>query len=257
MAMILEQAPVRTVTEVGSNVFQLTFSSLAIAREALPGQFVNVKTVDGSGPLLRRPFSISSVRDDEVSILFNVIGSGTKALSLMRKGEGLDVLGPLGKGTFPLDDDAYETALIVAGGLGVAPMPFLRASMPRGKKQFVFLGARSASQVVTVGLEDAQVATDDGSKGFHGTVVDLLRNTLVGNDLGHPRIFACGPLPMLRSLRELSEAKNIECYVALECEMACGIGLCQGCPVESSGPGKKYRLVCNEGPVFNALTVVF
>jgi len=257
MTMIQEEAPVRRVSEVGLNIFQLTFASRAIADEALPGQFVNVRTAEGSGPLLRRPFSVSSVQGDEVSLLFNIVGPGTKALSMMRRGEGLDVLGPLGRGIFPYDDDAYLTAIIVAGGLGVAPMPFLRASLPEGKKQRVFVGARSASQFVRIGLEDAQMATDDGSQGFHGTVVDLLRETLATNSLPRPRIFSCGPLPMLRALREFSQTKNIACYMALEGEMACGIGLCQGCPVQSSGGGKKYKLVCSDGPVFDASTVVF
>ena len=255
--MIQEYAPIRDVTNLGSDIYRLTFRSNDVARAALPGQFVNIRSRDEHGPLLRRPFSISSVERDDVSILFNVIGPGTTALAAMRSGEQLDVIGPLGRGTFPCTDPDFETAVLVAGGLGVAPMPFLRASLPEGKKSLLFIGARSASQLVTVGLEGARVATDDGSEGYRGTVVDLLTEAVDERELKSPRIFACGPLPMLRALRRFAMEKHIECFVALECEMACGIGLCQGCPVESANEGRKYVLVCSEGPVFESSRVRF
>ena len=255
--MVQEHVPVHSIREIASNIFQLTFRSPNIAGLAVPGQFVNVKVDNTEGPLLRRPFSIYSVDKEDVSIIFNVVGPGTRALSDMAEGEVLDVLGPLGRGVFPYKDDGYETALLVGGGLGVAALPFLNSMIPSRKRRVTFLGARTASQIVRTGLEPVHAATDDGSEGLHGTVVDLLRSYLETTEIERPRIFSCGPLPMLRALKEVARAKEVECYLALEGEMACGIGLCQGCPVQTVNRKKKFDLVCSDGPVFEASTVSF
>jgi dihydroorotate dehydrogenase electron transfer subunit len=255
--MIQEHAPIETVMEIASNIFQLSFLSSSISRSALPGQFVNVRAEESALPLLRRPFSIFSVEGEVVSIIFNVVGLGTKLLSQKRAGETLDVLGPLGKGVFPYGDEKYETALLVAGGLGVAAFPFLNSRLRASNKVLSFLGARTSSYVLRKGLDNIHVATDDGSEGFHGTVVDLLKKFMDESIVLHPRIYSCGPMPMLRTLAQYSREKNIPCYAALECEMACGIGLCQGCPVETAGDGKKYKLVCKDGPVFEVHEISF
>ena len=255
--MVQEHAPVHSVREVASNIYQLSFRSAIIARQAAPGQFVNVKVDNVGGPLLRRPFSIYSVENYDVSIIFNVVGLGTRALSYMTVGETVDVLGPLGKGVFPYNDEAFDTALLVGGGLGVAALPFLSSLMPVTKKKVTFLGARTASQLVRAGLENVRVATDDGSEGSLGTVVELLRKFLETSNPDRPRIFSCGPLPMMRALKGLALQKKIECFLALEGEMACGIGLCQGCPVQTVNGKKKFELVCSDGPVFEASTVNF
>ncbi len=249
--MIQEHAPIAAVKEIASNIFQLSFLSSSISRSALPGQFVNVKAEESVVPLLRRPFSIFSVEGETVSIIFNVVGLGTKLLSQKRAGETLDVLGPLGKGVFPFNDEKFDTALLVAGGLGVAAFPFLNSRLHASKKVISFLGARTSSFVVRKGLANIHVATDDGSEGFRGTVVDMLKNFMDENTILHPRIYSCGPMPMMRTLAKYSREKNVPCYAALECEMACGIGLCQGCPVEAAGDGRKYKLVCKDGPVFD------
>ncbi|MGA7159509.1 MAG: dihydroorotate dehydrogenase electron transfer subunit [Bacteroidota bacterium] len=255
--MIQEHAPIRTVKEIGLNIFQLSFLSSSISLSALPGQFVNVKVEDSAVPLLRRPFSIFSVERETVSIIFNVIGLGTKLLSQKKPGETLDVLGPLGKGVFPDNDKAVKTALLVAGGLGVAAFPFLNSRLRKTKTVVSFLGARTSSNVVRIGLDNIHIATDDGSEGLHGTVVDLLKNFLNEHPIDGPRIYTCGPTAMMREVAKVSREKNIPCSVALECEMACGIGLCQGCPVETVNHEKKYRLVCKDGPVFEASEIRF
>ncbi len=254
--MIQERAPIKAVKEIASNIFQLSFLSSSISRSALPGQFVNVKAEESVVPLLRRPFSIFSVEGETVSIIFNVVGLGTKLLSQKRAGEILDVLGPLGKGVFPFNDEKFDTALLVAGGLGVAAFPFLNSRLHASKKVISFLGARTSSFVVRKGLANIHVATDDGSEGFHGTVVDMLKNFMNENTVLHPRIYSCGPMPMMRTLAKYSREKNVPCYAALECEMACGIGLCQGCPVEAASGGRKYKLVCKDGPVFDVREIL-
>lgn len=255
--MIQELAAVQSVTAIASNIFQLSFRSPTISANAVPGQFVNVRIENSTAPLLRRPFSVFSVEGTDVSIIFNVIGRGTELLSKKKSGEVIDVLGPLGHGVFPFDDSSYATALLVAGGLGVAAFPFLQSRIPRSKNVVSFLGARTSSQIVRSTLRNVQVATDDGSEGYHGTVVELFEQFVNGRTPDRARIFSCGPLPMMRAVSGVARRKNIPCYLALECEMACGIGLCQGCPVETVNGIKKYNLVCKDGPVFESSRVNF
>ena len=255
--MIQEHCRIQSVKELAPNIFELSFTSRAISADVLPGQFVNIRVEDSLLPLLRRPFSLFSVRAPVVSIIFNAVGMGTKLLSQKKPGDTLDIIGPLGKGVFPLDDNGFATGLLVAGGLGVATFPFLTSRIPGTKKIVTFLGARTASGVIRTGLKNVHIATDDGSDGFHGTVVDCLKAFINEHPVDSPRIYACGPMPMMRSVAKLAKEKNIPCFVALECEMACGIGLCQGCPVELAAGEKKYNLVCKEGPVFDAQKVNF
>ena len=255
--MVQEHAPVDTVKKIATDIFQLSFLSPSISRSALPGQFVNVRTENSTVPLLRRPFSIFSVEGEVVSIIFNIVGAGTTLLSQKKTGDTLDVLGPLGNGVFPFDDEQFDTAVFVAGGLGVAAFPFLNSRLGNHKKVITFLGARTSSYIVRNGLENIHVATDDGSEGFHGTVVDMLKKYMMENTFVRPRVYSCGPTPMMRALSKFCVEKSIPCYAALECEMACGIGLCQGCPVETAGSEKKYTLVCKDGPVFEVHDIIF
>ena len=257
--MTQENALIHSVQEIASNIFQLSFVSPAISIKAIPGQFVNVRVEDSNVPLFRRPFSIFNIEGDIVSIIFNTVGMGTSLLSRKRPGNRLDVLGPLGNGGFPLRHENNSTLLIVAGGLGIAAFPFFTSRVAGDSKIVTFVGARSSAYVVRTGLKNVQVATDDGSEGSRGTVVDLLKEYLAKHELehAHAHIFSCGPSAMMRAVSAIAREKRIPCHLALECEMACGIGLCQGCPVESSNGEKKYRLVCKEGPVFDALDVNF
>ena len=252
--MIHLKAPITDLTRTNANIVILTLESPELVRASLPGQFINIRVHDLAGPLLRRPFSVYWVSGDEVKIIFNVVGPGTRLLASRRPGETLDIIGPLGC-PFTVEGE-YETALLVAGGLGVAPMPMLTQAVKGKKRVVTFLGARGASGIVGSYLENVECATDDGSSGFRGTVVDLLRARLSEGGFARPKVFGCGPSAMLRSLSELTARMAIPCEVSLETSMACGIGLCQGCPVERvDGGGKKYSLVCKEGPVFDATTI--
>jgi dihydroorotate dehydrogenase electron transfer subunit len=217
---------------------------------------VNIKALDVMwGPFLRRPFSLSGVSGDSIELLFNVIGSGTRLLASRAIGEKLDVLGPLGR-PFGLDD-SFSTAVMVAGGLGVAPFPFVEDALKAaGKESMLVLGARTAGQVYAGAIRNVSVATDDGTLGHHGTVVDLLERTLTEKKPERPKIFGCGPTPMLRALSAAAQRLEIPCEVSLEGDMACGIGICQGCPVETVGRERKYALVCTDGPTFDCKEVL-
>ncbi len=249
--MVHWQGPIADLRQVAENIFVLGFEAPPIAQEARPGQFINVKVRAGNDPLLRRPFSIYRTAGERVEILFNVVGKGTELLSISRPGDPIDVIGPLGV-PFTVRADDYDTAILVGGGLGVAPLPLLgRKARAAGKEVLTLIGARTANQLVTAHLENLQIATDDGSRGYSGTVVDLLASTLRMGGPPRPRVFGCGPTPMLRALAELSIAEGLACEVSLEGPMACGMGICQGCPVELVGETKAYALICKDGPTFD------
>ena len=241
--------------EVGDGLFVLRFRSGEIARTAQPGQFVNVRVTDSYLPLLRRPFSISRIAGSSIELVFNIVGVGTKALSVLKPGDTIDVLGPLG---VPFDvREEFETALIVGGGVGVAPFPLLTEVLQREEKNIVsFIGARSVYQLYREHLKNSHFATDDGSAGFKGNVVQLLERYLESHHPAQPKIFGCGPTPMLKSLSQLAQQLGILCELSLEGDMACGIGLCQGCPVERANGPKKYALVCTEGPAFHSQDIL-
>jgi len=118
------------------------------------------------------------------------------------------------------------------------------------------LGARSADLIVDAHLDNLRVATDDGSRGMRGTVVDLADRIVTTEELEAPRFFACGPTRMLRAVADMAHSRQIECEVSLEGQMACGFGICQGCPVELVGQDHKYALMCKDGPVFNTKDIV-
>ncbi|MFA5805792.1 MAG: dihydroorotate dehydrogenase electron transfer subunit [Melioribacteraceae bacterium] len=250
--MYVEKSKVESVQKISDNIFLIKVLSPSIASLAKPGQFCNIKVSENSFPLLRRPFSICDVEDDYLFFLFDIHGEGTKLISEKKPGESLELLGPLGNG-FDYKD-GYDTAVIVAGGLGVAPFPFLLKNLPTNKKVISLLGGRSNKNIVMQGLKNVLIATDDGSEGFHGTVVDLLKREIKNISQNKFRIFACGPNPMLKALQNYCVENNYDCQISVECAMACGFGICQGCPIDPTNGGT-YLLVCKDGPVFEAKSV--
>lgn len=253
--MVQETFTVSSNDEVAEGLYVLRFRSDRIARSAQPGQFVNIRVADGFMPLLRRPFSVSRVDGNTVEILFNIVGIGTKLLSEKRPGNELDILGPLG--TPFTSHGEFDTAVIVAGGLGVAPFPLLTDWLLREEKSIVsFVGARSAYYLYRSYLKNLHYATDDGSAGMRGTVVQALEQYFDAHSVSKPKIFGCGPTKMLKALSSFADRRGIPCEISLEGDMACGIGLCQGCPVERVHGERKYALVCKEGPTFNYQEIV-
>ena len=249
--MIQECCPVRGVREVAENVYVLASHSPLISKQVQPGQFLNIRVAESSEPLLRRPFSVYNVEGENLEIVFNVIGRGTAVLRAKLPQECIDVIGPLGKPYSCVGED-FDTGILLAGGLGVAPMPMLtRGLMRAGKDVVTFLGARTRKAITPFYLENLHIATDDGSEGHHGTVVDLARQMLGSLALRRPKLFACGPTAMLRAVAALAQETGFPCEVSLEGPMACGFGICQGCPVELIGQEKTYALMCKDGPVFD------
>ncbi|MBZ0198402.1 MAG: dihydroorotate dehydrogenase electron transfer subunit [Ignavibacteriaceae bacterium] len=252
--MPLLNAIVEKSIEIDNKIFLLKVYSPALTANVKPGQFINVRVSETIYPLLRRPFSVCDVEGDYFYLMFNIYGEGTKILSRKEKGEQLDILGPLGNG-FNIDGD-FDTAVIVAGGLGAAPFPFFTRMIDKEKEVLSFIGGRSSHDVITYEMKNVSVATDDGSRGYHGNVIALLQNKIDELKSKKIKMFSCGPSAMLRALKTFAIENNFECEVSTECAMACGFGICQGCPIESTQHPDKYLLVCKDGPVFNVKDVV-
>lgn len=238
-----------SVQEIQKGIFTLKVLAPSIAEKTKPGQFCNLKVNEDNFPLLRRPFSISEVDEGFISFMFNIVGVGTEILSRKRKGDIIDIIGPLGNG-FDFTGD-YKNALIIAGGIGSAPFPYLIREIDDDKNVSCFVGGRSKADIITYGMKNIFISTDDGSDGFHGNVVQLLDSKIDNFDIDETKIFACGPTPMLRAVSEFSIKRGISCEISTESVMACGFGICQGCVIESTKTDD-FVLVCKDGPIFNA-----
>lgn len=241
-------APVVEKSDPGPDLVRLTLAAPGLARTARPGQFVMVRTsdTDSVDPLLRRPLSIHDVRGDKLSLLFKVIGRGTANLARLERGGEVDLLGPLGR-PFP---EVEGPALLIGGGLGIAPLLFL-ARGRAGRQTAVRLGAATAAELVVAmdfeALAETHLFTEDGSTGEKGLVTAGLADELAANPAA---VLTCGPEPMLRAVAGAAAAAGVECHVSLEARMACGLGACLGCSVDRADGGRAR--VCLEGPVFEA-----
>lgn len=251
--MLQAKSFTESVEEIQTGIFLLRVNSPEIAKHCTPGQFCNLLVDETGFPLLRRPFSICDVQNDSVFFMFNIVGQGTEILSNKKEGDLIDIIGPLGKG-FDIHDD-FEEAIIIAGGIGSAPFPFLIKALDGEKKVTCFVGGRSEKDVITYGMSNVVISTDDGSLGFKGNVVQLFESKLDNYEKYKIKIFGCGPNPMLRALSDLTKTYSIDCQISIESVMACGFGICQGCPVEKK-EGGTFVLVCKDGPVFNAESVI-
>jgi dihydroorotate dehydrogenase electron transfer subunit len=215
-----------------------------VAQRATPGQFVMV-TVPGDAFLLRRPVSLFAVRADRVSLLIEARGPGTEGLTALDVGNSVDIAGPLGSG-FPTE--GVSNALLVGGGIGSAPLQCLAEVLSGQGAQvtaaFGFRDFRAARAAGAFSIERLWVATEDGSVGRAGTVINLLAALDVPPGT---IVYACGPTPMVAAVQRWTFAEGLRGYVSLEAHMACGTGSCHGCVVDTARG--KLR-VCAEGPVF-------
>ncbi len=227
-------------------VYRMTVHCPEIAEVAQPGNFVQMRLLGGE-IFLRRPFGIADADAGKgtLTFMYRVLGRGTAAFSCLRPGESVNVLGPLGKG-FCMD---VERPLIVGGGMGLSPLLFYAKSM--GKKADVLMGGKHASEMFWTKLfelyaREIYVTTDDGSMGTKGFAVSLLPELLETKN--YDAVMACGPDIMMQKAAELSKAAGVPCQVSLEKRMACGLGACLSCSIDTAGGMRKK--VCKDGPVF-------
>lgn len=232
-----------------------------VAQAAQPGQFLHVRCGETADPLLRRPLSIHDVDRSRglVTLLYRVIGRGTTLLAMRESGEQVNVIGPLGRG-FQVPPQHRRVAL-VGGGMGAAPLFFLaRALAVVGREVLVFQGGRTADEleIADFAVLPVQVstATDDGSRGYPGSVVTLF--AAAASDLQPDWVSAAGPPGMLRALAGEMQKLALAGEFSLEERMGCGVGACVCCNCRIGRPDQwTYRRVCVDGPVFPAGEVVW
>jgi len=259
---------------VGGDCYVAALEADPIARAAVPGQFVMVKVSAGDAPLLRRPLGIHrlvpGLRRGQggrrgIELLYEVVGPGTRILAQKRPGEYLDIIGPLGNGFSLAPAEEEVRSLLVAGGMGVAPLVFLAEKLKEVKskkskvKILVLLGAKNKDHILCEKefrrLEcEVRVATDDASKGHKGYVSELLKEVVSNPERGPWSIYACGPRPMLAAVSGIAKTCGIPAQVSLEEHMACGIGACLGCAVSTKDG---FKRACKEGPVFDIDEIVW
>lgn len=255
MSIIKKEARVISQRQIGRNIYDLLLSFPEAARQAVPGQFVDLYTGDPS-KLLPRPISIceADAGSGTLRLVYRVAGGGTEVFSGLKAGDSIEVMGPLGNG-FTMKD---KKAILVGGGIGIPPMLELFKRLP-GEKTVV-LGYRDElflqEDFDSAGLPVA-VATEDGSFGTRGTVLDAIEEQHIEGDI----IYACGPMPMLRALARYAADRGMEAQISLEERMACGIGACLGCICKTRNKDVHTNVhnkrVCKDGPVFDAREVDF
>jgi len=252
----MKQASVTVISnaEIVPQVHLLWLEAPEIAPAARPGQFVMVRCGASHDPLLRRPLSIHRVAEArQIALLFGVVGRGTGWLSRRREGDVVDLLGPLGNG-FSIQPSA-RSLLLVAGGIGVAPLVFLAAeALDTGHDVTLLSGAQSATGQYPGSLLPPKArlvtATEDGSEGLRGVVVDHIDDYVGQAD----QVFACGPVAMYRSMAEKQCLTKRPVQISLETMMGCGLGACYGCGTRTR---KGTRMVCHDGPVFELGDVIW
>lgn len=246
----LNTAEVLENRNLGSDYFELVFRLPKAASVPEPGQFLTLRCGEGTSPLLRRPFAQASYRDNAASVIIEKRGSGTAWLAQRRPGDTLSVLGPLGRGfTLPSRGPVY----LAAGGIGLGPMLYTRSVIKELNLQVILAaGFRDKSRIISAlpETDDILICTDDGSRGFAGTVTAGLES-LPGGLVPGATLLACGPHPMLKACHELAMRYNLRCQVSMEEIMACGMGACAGCVIPGREQGT-YLRVCKDGPVFDS-----
>ena len=227
-----EQAKVVSQEQLADGIFSMWIQTEA-AGSARPGQFISMYTNDGS-KLLPRPISICEIDKEggKLRVVYRVTGekTGTEEFSQMKAGDTIPVIGPLGNG-FPFEKAEGKKVFLMGGGIGVPPILELAKQMECEKKQIV-VGYRDAHTFLKEEFEQAgelYISTEDGSVGTKGNVMDAIRENALEADM----IYACGPTPMLRAIKQYAETNGIECYISLEERMACGIGACLACVCKS------------------------
>jgi dihydroorotate dehydrogenase electron transfer subunit len=247
-----ETAVIAEQEMIATDIYSMWLQTERIAGEALPGQFLSVYSKDESR-LLPRPISICQIDRERgrLRLVYRIAGKGTAEFAGYEAGETLEIVGPLGNG-FPLEK-GYEKVFLIGGGIGIPPMVELSKQLP-GEKQIV-VGYRSSQLFLKEELEQngtVYIATEDGSVGTEGNVLDAIRE----NGLSADAIFACGPTPMLRALKAYAAEQGMDCYLSLEERMACGIGACLACVCKSMDVDAhthvKNKRICKDGPVFSA-----
>lgn len=247
-----ETVTVVSQEQLTDGIFSMWIQTEA-AKTARPGQFISMYTNDGS-KLLPRPISICEIDAEtlKLRVVYRVTAekTGTEQFSKMKARDTLPIIGPLGNG-FPLEAGKGKRAFLMGGGIGVPPILELAKQLDCEKQ--IIMGYRDADTFLKEQFEEngtVYISTEDGSVGTKGNVIDAIRENGLQADI----IYACGPTPMLRAIKQYAEENSIECYISLEERMACGIGACLACVCQSKEKDHHSNVnnkrICKDGPVF-------
>lgn len=241
--------------QIAAQIYDLWLET-KLAKDAHAGQFAAVYP-HNAATLLPRPISICEVDSDRsrLRLVYRVAGKGTAEFAACRAGDTLDVLGVLGNG-FPVEKAAGRKVFLMGGGIGIPPMLQLAKELEAERQ--ILLGYRDQDLFLQEDLGkygQVYIATEDGSVGVQGNVMDIIRVNALQADM----IMACGPMPMLRAVKQYAEEQGIDAYISLEERMACGVGACLGCVCRTSGIDHHSHVnnarICTDGPVFEAKEV--
>jgi dihydroorotate dehydrogenase electron transfer subunit len=256
--------------EISPGYFRMRILAPGFGKTARPGQFVMFRVQRSLPPLLRRPFGIFRIgvlppdcegmeQKEFVEILYKVVGSGTGIMCELHEGDHVELLGPLGTGFFSSAPEKEK--ILVGGGIGLVPLYMLASELVEQSSVRLLMGGRTRDDILAVteferlGVE-TYVSTDDGSLGEEGLVTRVLQRKL--KKFPNAEVYACGPMPMLKAVRDICYDRGVSLQVSLETHMACGVGACLGCVVkgaEHTEEKPQYLCCCKAGPVFQSETL--
>lgn len=240
--------PVRKKQWLSPNVFGLEFNLPGI--DPRPGQFFHVRVQEASDPFLNRPISVASYNRDKLLLVIKIVGPGTKILSAKKEGENVLLLGPLGKGVAI----RKKKNLLLAGGIGIAPLFFLAQQLYKNRMNFtVIYGTKTPSEIILkpniIKIASESIFVSESSSKKRPTALSALREIDIKE---YEVLYACGPRAMLEELQAMR--LPIPVYAFCENFMGCGCGLCLGCAIKYRG---SYRRICEDGPVFELAKIDF
>ena len=251
MAKLKMKSTVIEQKMIADGICSMWLDAKEVAVQAKPGQFISVYSNDKSR-VLPRPISICEIDREKgtLRIVYRVVGKGTEEFSKAEAGDSFEILGPLGNG-FPIEEAKGKKVLMIGGGIGVPPM--LQTAKEIEGEAIIVSGYRNQDLFLKEELESAGtlfIATEDGSVGTKGNVVDAIRENQIKADM----MFACGPKPMLCALKNYALEKGIPCWISMEEKMACGVGACLACVCQSKDVDSHSHVhnkrICKDGPVF-------
>ena len=234
--------------KINGKYYKLAFQSASLSKNIRPGQFLQIRISEGHDPFLRRPFSYYRVTGKRIEVLYEVLGRGTGILCKKKKGDELQVMGPLGNGFTAAF--GKKKRILVAGGVGVPPLVFLSEQYPT---DYLLIGTKSKAELLPkaeLKKVKAKVlySTEDGSVGIKGFVTPLLKKIVMDENPDHFFIQTCGPKPMMQAVIALARKYGIEGEASWDETMACGVGACLGCMVKTK---EGLKRACADGPVFS------